>query len=49
MCWVMYMYLRHVEKARVKRYLYASTVYVYSREGGFYRCSKQSAEQYVEE
>jgi len=24
-------------------------VYVYSREGGFYRCSKQSAEHYVEE
>ena len=27
----------------VKRFMYASTVYVYSREGGFYRCSKQSA------
>lgn len=34
---------------RVKRFVYASTVYVYSREGGFYRCSKQAAEQYVEE
>ncbi len=33
----------------IKRFLYASTVYVYSREGGFYRCSKQAAEQYVEE
>ena len=33
----------------VKRFMYASTVYVYSREGGFYRCSKQSAEHYVEE
>lgn len=33
----------------VKRMLYASTVYVYSREGGFYRCSKQAAEHYVEE
>ena len=33
----------------VKRYIYASTVYVYSRKGGFYRCSKQSAELYVEE
>jgi len=33
----------------VKRFIYASTVYVYSREGSFYRCSKQSAEQYVEE
>lgn len=34
---------------KVKRFIYASTVYVYSREGGFYRCSKQSAEHYVEE
>ena len=33
----------------VRRFIYASTVYVYSREGGFYRCSKQAAEQYVEE
>lgn len=33
----------------VNRYVYASTVYVQSREGGFYRCSKQAAEQYVEE
>lgn len=33
----------------VKRIVYASTVYVYSREGGFYRCSKQAAELYVEE
>jgi len=36
-------------KAKVQRYIYASTVYVYSREGGFYRCSKQSAEHYVEQ
>ena len=33
----------------VRRFMYASTVYVYSREGGFYRCSKQAAEQYVAE
>jgi UDP-glucose 4-epimerase len=33
----------------VQRFVYASTVYVYSREGGFYRCSKQAAEHYVEE
>jgi UDP-glucose 4-epimerase len=33
----------------VKRFIYASTVYVYSREGSFYRCSKQAAESYVEE
>ena len=34
---------------KVRRFVYASTVYVYSREGGFYRCSKQAAEHYVEE
>jgi len=33
----------------VRRFIYASTVNVYSREGGFYRCSKQAAQQYVEE
>lgn len=33
----------------VNRYVYASTVYVHSREGGFYRCSKQASEHYVEE
>ncbi|MCB1144946.1 MAG: NAD(P)-dependent oxidoreductase [Leptospiraceae bacterium] len=36
-------------KYRVKRFVYASTVYVNSREGGFYRCSKQASEQYLEE
>lgn len=34
---------------QVKRYVYASTVYVHSREGGFYRCSKQASESYVDE
>ena len=29
--------------------IYASTVYVDSREGGFYRCSKVAAEDYIEE
>jgi UDP-glucose 4-epimerase len=33
----------------VKRFVYASTVYVHGRDGGFYRCSKQSAEHFVEE
>ena len=33
----------------VERFIYASTVYVHSREGSFYRCSKQSSEYYVEE
>ena len=34
---------------KVERLLFASTVYVYSREGGFYRCSKQACESYIEE
>jgi UDP-glucose 4-epimerase len=34
---------------KVERFIYASTMYVYSREGSFYRCSKQSSEHYVEE
>ncbi len=34
---------------KVKRFIYASTVYVNSREGGFYRCSKQASEQLVQE
>jgi len=33
----------------VARFLFASTAYVYSREGGFYRCSKQACESYIEE
>jgi UDP-glucose 4-epimerase len=41
--------LEACKKHNVKRYVYASTVYVYSREGGFYRCSKQAGEHYVEE
>ena len=32
----------------VKRYIYASTVYVFSNSGSFYRCSKQAAEHFVE-
>ena len=33
----------------VERFIYASTVYVQSREGGFYKCSKQAAESYIDE
>ena len=36
-------------KAGTKRFVYASTIYVYSSLGGFYRCSKQAAELYIEE
>lgn len=33
----------------VRRFMYASSVYTSGSKGGFYRCSKQSAESYVEE
>jgi len=36
-------------KYGVSRFMYASSVYVHSREGGFYRCSKQASEAYIEE
>ena len=35
--------------ASVKRYLFASSLYVYSDSGGFYRCSKQACEDYIQE
>ncbi len=41
--------LEAMRLAGVARFLFASTVYVYSRDGGFYRCSKQACESYVEE
>ncbi|MCB1306399.1 MAG: NAD(P)-dependent oxidoreductase, partial [Leptospiraceae bacterium] len=33
----------------VSQFVYASTIYVFSESGGFYRCSKQAAETYIEE
>lgn len=33
----------------VKRFVYASSFYANSEKGGFYRCSKQAAEIYIEE
>lgn len=35
--------------SKAKRFIYASTIYVYSQKGGFYRCSKQAAEIFIEE
>jgi len=32
----------------IKRFMYASTIYVHGEAGGFYRCSKQAAELYIE-
>lgn len=36
-------------RSEAKRFIQASSIYVYSDTGGFYRCSKQAAELYVEE
>ncbi|MEZ5333349.1 MAG: NAD(P)-dependent oxidoreductase [Thermoanaerobaculia bacterium] len=41
--------LEAARRAGVSRFVLASTVYVYSRAGGFYRVSKQACEAYVEE
>lgn len=41
--------LEAMRETPVKRFIYASTVYVYSEKGGFYRCSKQATELFVEE
>lgn len=34
--------------AGVRRYIFASSLYVYGKSGGFYRCSKQACELYIE-
>lgn len=36
------------KRAGVSRFIYASTLYVYGKSGGSYRCSKQASELYVE-
>jgi UDP-glucose 4-epimerase len=41
--------LEAARETGVKRFVYASSIYVYSQGGSFYRCSKQAAELYVEE
>lgn len=40
--------LEAARKEGVKRYVFASSVYVYSNQGSFYRTSKQSAERFIE-
>lgn len=40
--------LEACRKANVKRYIFASSLYVYGKSGGFYRCSKQACEVYIE-
>ena len=41
--------LESCHKHKIKRFINASTIYVNSIEGGFYRSSKRAAEDYVEE
>lgn len=41
--------LSAAQRSKLKRFVFASSVYVYSREGSFYRCSKQACENYIEE
>lgn len=41
--------LEAMRARKINRLMFASTAYVYSREGGFYRCSKQACESYIEE
>lgn len=41
--------LEAAQKNKIERFVFGSSVYVYSREGGFYRCSKQACENYIEE
>jgi UDP-glucose 4-epimerase len=40
--------LEAARKANIKRYVFASSVYVYSNAGSFYRSSKQACESFIE-
>lgn len=39
--------LEAIKKQNIHRYIFASTVYVYSNSGSFYRSSKQACESYI--
>jgi UDP-glucose 4-epimerase len=41
--------LEAARAARIRRFVFASSIYVYSESGGFYRTSKQACELYIEE
>ncbi len=41
--------LQLCKKYHVKRFIFASTIYVHSSQGGYYRVSKQSAELFIDE
>ncbi len=36
-------------KNKVQKIIFASSIYVFSKEGSFYRCSKKAVEDYIEE
>lgn len=40
--------LEACKQSKVKRFIFASSVYVYSKAGSFYRVSKQACEEYIE-
>ncbi len=40
--------LEGARRAKCERFVFASTVYVYSNHGGFYRASKQAAEGFIQ-
>jgi len=41
--------LESCRKHKIERFIYASTIYVNSRQGGFYKCSKIASEEFIEE
>ncbi|UCD55905.1 MAG: NAD(P)-dependent oxidoreductase, partial [Candidatus Omnitrophota bacterium] len=41
--------LEAIKESKIERYVFASTVYVYSKAGSFYRTSKQACELYIED
>lgn len=41
--------LQEALRQRIRRYIFASTIYVSGHSGGFYRASKQACELYIEE
>jgi UDP-glucose 4-epimerase len=41
--------LKAAVENEIERFIFASTVYVYSHQGGFYKASKQACEIYIEE
>ena len=41
--------LKMCKKFKIKRFIYASSIYVLSEQGGFYRVSKKASEEYIEE